>query len=275
MSNKNTGKNPGEIRKAVRDHYAHRLIEKSDKCGCKSNNDDCCSDLQRIYEDNTVNNLPQEVTEISYGCGDPVTLASLQPGQTVLDLGSGGGIDCFFAAQKVGPKGLVIGVDMTPQMIDRARENKAKLKADNVDFRLGEIEHLPIADQTVDVVISNCVINLSPDKQQVFKEIFRVLKPGGKVAVSDMVTDGSLPQEIKDDLSAWAGCISGAIDIAEYISYIEKAGLIDVKIKPVYFGEEMIQNAEKEMGKEKAHSYTTEKIRKTIFSAKITAYKPG
>lgn len=278
MSSEHALKKPSEIRKAVRDHYAERLVEdskpKPNRCGCGSKSNDCCDDLQRIYEDDAVNDLPKEVTEISYGCGDPVTLASLKPGQTVLDLGSGGGIDCFFAAQKVGPEGYVIGVDMTPQMIDRARENKEKVKAWNVDFRLGEIEHLPVADRTVDVVISNCVINLSPDKQQVFNEIFRVLKPGGKIAVSDIVTDGALPQEIKDNLSAWAGCISGALDVKEYISMIEQAGFTSVNIKPVYFEESMLDEAEVALEREKIKRYTREKLGKTIFSAKITALKP-
>lgn len=279
MSHEYVLKNPGEIKKAVRDHYAERLVEdskpKSKGCGCSSSSEDCCDDLQMIYEDKSVNDLPKEVTEISYGCGDPVTLASLKPGQTVLDLGSGGGIDCFFAAQKVGPEGFVIGVDMTPQMIDRARDNKAKIKAENVDFRLGEIEHLPVADRTVDVVISNCVINLSPDKQQVFSEIFRVLKPGGKIAVSDIVTDGSLPQEIKDDLSAWAGCISGAVDVKEYVSMIEQAGFSEVNIKPVYFPEGMMDEADGTLEKVDLNLYSKERLRKTIFSAKITAVKPA
>ncbi len=278
MSHEHSVKNSGEIRKAVREHYAKRLMKDSkpklQRCGCGSKAEDCCGDLQMIYEDKAVNNLPKEVTEISYGCGDPVTLASLKPGQTVLDLGSGGGIDCFFAAQKVGPEGFVIGVDMTPQMIDKARENKEKVKAENVDFRLGEIEHLPVADQTVDVVISNCVINLSPDKQQVFNEIFRVLKPGGKIAVSDIVTDGALPQEIKIDLSAWAGCISGALDVKDYVSMIEQAGFTEVKIQPVYFPEGMLDEAGGTLNENVLKQYTRENLRKTIFSAKITALKP-
>jgi SAM-dependent methyltransferase len=215
------------------------------------------------------------VTDISFGCGDPVTLASLQPGQTVLDLGSGGGIDCFLAGRKVGAGGHVIGVDMTPEMIDRARQNKDRVDAGNVEFRLGEIEHLPVADQTVDVVISNCVINLSIDKQQVFEEIYRVLKPGGRIAVSDIVTQGSLPGELQEDLSAWAGCISGALEVNEYVSMIEKAGFSKVEVRPVYFDDDMVKEAEQSIDKEKIRGWSREKIRKMIFSAKITAFKPA
>jgi ubiquinone/menaquinone biosynthesis C-methylase UbiE len=177
------------------------------------------------------------------GCGDPVTLAALTAGQTVLDLGSGGGIDCFLAAKKVGPTGKVIGVEMTPSMLDRARANKAKLGAENVEFRLGEIEHLPVEDNRVDVIISNCVINLSPDKPQVFREAFRVLKPGGKLAVSDIVTDGDLPDAIKQSMSAWAGCVAGAMDVDDYIGAIEAAGFVDVEVEASYWGEEMINAA--------------------------------
>ena len=211
-----------QVRAAVREHYG-QIAERGggkDGCGCGP---DCCSPrsvvqidkIAGLYEDPEVTSLPAEVTDLSLGCGDPVTLASLEPGQTVLDLGSGGGIDCFLAAAKVGPAGRVIGVDMTPAMIDRARRNKAKVGAENVEFRLGEIEHLPVADNSVDVAISNCVINLSPDKPQVFREIYRVLKPGGRLAVSDIVTDGPLPDAVKQDLAAWAGCVAGALDVAD------------------------------------------------------------
>ncbi len=166
------------------------------------------------------------------GCGDPITLASLQPGQTVLDLGSGGGIDCFMAAKKVGERGHVIGVDMTAEMLEKARLNQVKMGFKNVDFRLGEIEHLPVADNTVDVIISNCVVNLSPDKPQVFREAYRVLKPGGKLALSDIVTDGPLPQVVKDSLSAWAGCVAGALDVKDYIATIEGGWIYQYRAHP-------------------------------------------
>lgn len=245
---------PEEIHIHVRERYAG-IAEKQAGCGCspaESSAASCCGgeedpkaldQLARLYEADDVDELPSDVTDLSLGCGDPVTLASLQPGQIVLDLGSGGGIDCFLAAKRVGPAGKVIGVDMTPQMIDRARSNKKKLAADNVEFRLGEIEHLPVADESVDVVISNCVINLSPDKPQVFREAFRVLRHGGRLAVSDIVTDGPLPEAIKQNLSAWAGCVSGALDQADYVAAIEAAGFEAVQLTPVYWDEAIVEQA--------------------------------
>jgi arsenite methyltransferase len=292
-----------EIRVHVRERYGGIAENKLDGCGCGSS---CCGSegepqaldqLSRLYEAEDVGELPTEVTELSLGCGDPVTLASLQEGQTVLDLGSGGGIDCFLAAKRVGPTGRVIGVDMTPQMIDRARSNNAKLSADNVEFRLGEIEHLPVADSSVDVVISNCVINLSTDKPQVFREAFRVLKPGGKLSVSDIVTDGPLPETVKSDLSAWAGCVSGALDKADYIAAIEAAGFSDVQLTPVYWDQSVVDEALKQLDlrsevagdrrvlvyQEGADAQTIELgpadeggldwAARAVFSAKVTAHK--
>ena len=187
MDQKNAEK---DIRQAVRKRYGQiaentRPDQPAD-CGCGPAENSCCggdasveqmAQVSRLYEDPDALSLPEEITNLSLGCGDPITLAALEPGQTVVDLGSGGGIDCFLAAKKVGETGKVIGVDMTPSMLDRARANKAKLGADNVEFRMGEIEHLPVEDSSVDVIISNCVINLSPDKPQVFREAFRVLNP--------------------------------------------------------------------------------------------------
>jgi SAM-dependent methyltransferase len=244
-----------DIRIFVREHYG-AIAEKTgtqDQTGCCGpTSDPCCgpgddvdqfSMVSALYQDPDLSSLPVEVTEISLGCGDPVTLASLEPGQTVLDLGSGGGIDCFLAARKVGPTGHVIGVDMTPTMIEKARSNQQKIGATNVEFRLGEIEHLPVADGTVDVILSNCVINLSPDKPQVFQEAYRVLVPGGKLAVSDIVTDGPLPAAIKSSLSAWAGCVAGALDVQDYVRAIEDAGFIEVHVTPVYWSPEMVEAA--------------------------------
>lgn len=242
----------------------------------------CCgsapSDLGSIqfYDTPDAAELPFEVTGLSLGCGDPITLASLQLGQTVLDLGSGGGIDCFLAAKRVGPNGRVIGVDMTPSMLDRARLNKEKLGADNVEFRLGEIEHLPVADNSVDVIISNCVINLSPDKPQVFREAYRALKPGGTLAVSDIVTDGPLPAEIKASLSAWAGCVAGALEVQEYINGLLAAGFEDVSLSPVYFDRETIDNftSDQALALDLA-SLPEETLYRGVFSARITARKPN
>ena len=163
---------------------------------------------------------------------------------------------------------------MTPAMLDRAKKNQAKVGAENVEFRLGEIEHLPVGDGLVDVVISNCVINLSPDKGQVFHEIYRVLKPGGRVAVSDIVTQGDLPEAIKQNLAAWAGCISGAVDVEMYTQAMEAAGLVDIVLSPVYLSDEMISDALQQVPLEQTVHFDLDALRKTIFSAKITAQKP-
>lgn len=277
--------NPGDVRTAVRERYG-QLAEQgggSDGCGCGPG---CCSPgnvvqldtITGLYEDPEVTTLPAEVTDLSLGCGDPVTLASLEPGQTVLDLGSGGGIDCFLAARKVGPSGRVIGVDMTPAMIDRARRNKAKIGAENVEFRLGEIEHLPVADNSVDVAISNCVINLSPDKEQVFREVYRVLKPGGRLAVSDIVTDGPLPEAVKQDLAAWAGCVAGALDVADYVAAMEAAGFTGVTLTPSYWEQQMVEEAVAQLSPGVAEQIQLvpgreDELRTAVFSAKITARK--
>lgn len=207
--------------------------------------------VSQLYETADVNELPKEVTTLSLGCGDPVTLAALKPGQTVLDLGSGGGIDCFLAARQVGADGFVVGVDMTFEMVERACANRARMGITNVDFQLGEIEHLPIADNSVDVVISNCVINLSPDKPQVFREAFRVLKPGGLLSVSDIVTEGPLPEEIRGNPDAWADCVAGALDVQEYLNAIRSAGFEEIQL-----------------------TSSGCVPRQTVFSAKITARKP-
>jgi SAM-dependent methyltransferase len=250
--------------------------------------------VDKLYDAPDADALPEEVKDLSAGCGDPVTLATLQPGEVVLDLGSGGGIDCFLAAKRVGETGRVIGVDMTAQMIDQARRNKAKIgaEADNVEFRLGEIEHLPVADEEVDVVISNCVINLSPDKTQVFREAFRTLKPGGRFAVTDIVTDGPLPESIQASLSAWYGCIAGALDQREYVSLLEEVGFVDVELKPVKMDPVMVEEMVKELvpegiseheeGEKVAYALVDGELKsldlggaKPPFSARIAAYKPS
>jgi arsenite methyltransferase len=198
---------------------------------------DCCGsteseveivNIAKLYRETDISDLPSTVTDVAFGCGNPTAVAALQPGETVLDLGSGGGIDCFLAAKMVGPTGQVYGVDMTPEMVALARKNREKVGAPNVEFRLGEIEHLPIENASVDVIISNCVINLSPVKDQVFREAFRVLKPGGRLQVSDIVWTKPVPQEIKDDMEKWAGCIAGALLESEYLGAITAAGFHDV-----------------------------------------------
>lgn len=184
----------------------------------------------RFYATEELASLPDSVTEASLGCGNPLAIAELRPGEVVLDLGSGGGIDCFLAAKKVGPEGRVIGLDMTPDMIKLARRNAKKLGATNVDFRYGEMEDMPLPDGSVDVIISNCVINLSPDKDAVFREAYRVLRPGGRLSVSDIVVDGELPRSIRERLDAWAGCIAGALDESVYLDKIAAAGFKQVEV---------------------------------------------
>ncbi len=258
------------IHEAVREHYAERIT--NDACSCGS--DACCSTESSLYPVDLLSNVPSDIANTSYGCGDPITLASLEQGQTVLDLGSGAGLDCLLAAQKVGVTGRVIGVDMTPEMIERAQANAKRTKVENVEFRLGYLENLPVEDNSIDVVISNCVINLAPDKSKVFSEIVRVLKPGARFAVSDIVTDGDLPEGMKKSLSAWAGCISGALDVKDYQSMMEDAGLTDIVITPTYFQREIIDEVVRDLGNTvDLKQYSQEELYKTVFSAKISARK--
>jgi len=181
------------------------------------------------YSEEDLKDVPQ-ASSMGLGCGNPIAHASLEKGETVLDLGSGGGIDVFLAAKKVGAEGRVIGVDMTEEMIKKATETAIKHGYENVEFRLGEIENLPLEDDSVDVIISNCVINLSPDKEKVFKEAYRVLKPKGRIMISDLVTEGELPDKVKRSFDAWAGCIAGALEKNQYLDTIRKAGFKDINI---------------------------------------------
>jgi len=260
------------IHEVVREHYAGRIKNNASCCG----SDSCCSTDSNLYPEDLLATLPEGESAISYGCGDPITLASLQPGQTVLDLGSGAGLDCFFAAKKVGETGYVIGVDMTPEMLERARGSAKRLNISNVEFRQGYIEELPVDSSTVDVIISNCVINLSPEKSTVFAETLRVLKPGGKLAVSDIVTEGELPESIRNSLSAWTGCVAGAVDVKEYIGMMEAVGFTNVSVTPVFFDKETVDAAIDDM-KDIAELKTISRddIYKAVYSAKITAYKPA
>lgn len=263
---------PTPIHEAVREHYAERIKKNASCCGPASS--DCCSTDSSLYPADLLATLPEGESAVSYGCGDPITLASLQPGQTVLDLGSGAGLDCFFAAKKVGESGHVIGVDMTPEMIERARSSATRMNVENVEFRQGYLEALPVESNTVDVVISNCVINLAPDKSKVFAEAFRVLKPGARMAVSDIVTDGPLPDSIKQSLSAWAGCVAGALEATEYIRMMEAVGFTDISIVPVFFDRETVDSAIADMGDViELNTVSRDDVYKAIYSAKITAYK--
>jgi SAM-dependent methyltransferase len=224
----------GDIKKEVKKRYGTIASTSGSCCGPNAG---CCGTAPSAEELSTeVGYTIEELAAIpaganlGLGCGNPVALASLQPGETVLDLGSGGGIDCFLAARKVGPQGRVIGVDMTPEMIRLARENAGKSGLQNVEFRQGEIESLPVDDNTVDAVISNCVINLAIDKEKVFREIHRVLKPGGRMMVSDIVLDGELPAQVRDSIAAYTGCIGGALKRQDYLAAIARAGFTGVEI---------------------------------------------
>ncbi len=263
---------PNPIHEVVREHYAERIKSNASCCGPS----DCCSTDSSLYPADLLATLPGGESTVSYGCGDPITLASLQPGQAVLDLGSGAGLDCFFAAKKVGETGHVIGVDMTPEMIERATSSAKRLDIQNVEFHQGYLEELPVESNTVDVIISNCVINLSPDKSKVFAEAFRVLKPGGKLAVSDIVTDGPLPDAIKKSLSAWAGCVAGAVEAEEYVGMMKSVGFTDISIVPVFFDKETVDSAINDM-KDMIELKTVSRddVYKAVYSAKITAYRPG
>ena len=225
-----------EVRQAIRDRYAGAARQESPCCSGTTASSCCGGTMsaseisQRMgYSESEMAAVP-EGANLGLGCGNPIALASLRPGETVLDLGSGGGFDCFLAAERVGETGRVIGVDMTPEMIDRARENIKKSRFTNVEFRLGEIENLPVADGSVDVIISNCVINLSQNKSRVFAEAFRVLKPGGRLMVSDMVLLNELPPEIKSSLDAYVSCVAGASLKEDYLADIGRAGFVNIAV---------------------------------------------
>ncbi|PIP20121.1 MAG: arsenite S-adenosylmethyltransferase [Candidatus Omnitrophica bacterium CG23_combo_of_CG06-09_8_20_14_all_40_11] len=222
-----------EIKKIVRDGYVKAITQNVSCCSTSS----CCCGTDQAkeiskkvgYSDAEINAVP-EGANLGFGCGNPVVIASLKEGDIVLDLGSGAGFDAFLASPRVGKTGKVIGVDMTPEMIAKAKENAKKGKYSNVEFRLGEIEKLPVEDNSIDVIISNCVINLSPDKEAVFKEAFRVLGPGGRLMVSDLVLAKNLPEAIKESVEAYVGCFAGAIKKDEYLKLITMVGFQDVKV---------------------------------------------
>jgi arsenite methyltransferase len=225
-----------EIRHHVRRTYAGIALSPAGGCGCAPS---CCSPQSAVvpgaserlgYSPDELRRVP-EGADMGLGCGNPQLIALLKEGEAVLDLGCGGGFDCFLAAEKVGPSGLVIGVDMTPEMIDKARRNARTGGYSNVEFRLGEIEHLPVADSAVDIILSNCVINLSSDKQQVYREAWRVLKPGGRLAISDIVAVADMPESLKNDLEKHAGCIAGAETAEETARMLKDAGFSEFSVE--------------------------------------------
>jgi len=217
-----------EVRGKVRQRYGATAKGESSSCGDECRTSTSSETLGYSKEDEALG----EGADLGLGCGNPLAIASLQPGQIVLDLGSGAGFDCFLAARAVGETGRVIGVDMTHEMLAKAKENARKNGFKNVEFRLGEIEALPVADNSVDVIISNCVINLSPEKPRVFQESFRVLKPGGRVAVADIVATAPLPKEVAEDWSAYTGCMAGASQIVDLEKMLRDAGFSEVRIAP-------------------------------------------
>ncbi len=266
-------KKADEIRQNVRESYA-QVAEASNEgssCGTESS---CCgvSDDTALntlvstrlgYSEDDLDNVP-DGADMGLGCGNPRAIASIKQGETILDLGSGGGFDCFLAASETGDSGQVIGIDMTPTMISKARNNAEKGQYNQVEFRLGEIEHMPVANDTVDVIISNCVINLSPDKKQVFSEAFRVLKPGGRLAISDVVASTELPDEIRDDLALYSGCMAGASQISELQSILEDNGFEKINISPKDESKDFIKDWAPGRG-----------VEDYVLSATIEAVKPG
>lgn len=241
-----------DVHNVVKERYGSIASGGQSCCG-----DDCCN--TQLYDEVLIQDLPVDVTGLSLGCGDPVSIASLKPGETVLDLGSGGGIDCFLAAKQVGETGYVIGVDMTPQMLMKANANKVKMGVNNVEFRRGQIEALPVQDNSIDVIMSNCVINLSPDKPAVFREAFRALKPGGRLSVSDIVTEGEFSDELRADAAKWAECVTGAIDADLYTGMMREAGFSQIQVVDKADADGIV---ERQPGMPR------------IYSARITASKP-
>src|SRR5580698_7446310 len=230
--------NEASIREQVRERYAQeaeRVRQSATKSGCCGGpKTTSCADpiTSNLYQIGQTAGLPDDAVAASLGCGNPTALAELKPGETVLDLGSGGGIDVLLSARRVGPTGRAYGLDMTDEMLALARENQRKAGVENVEFLKGEIESIPLPDNSVDVVISNCVINLSPDKDRVLREAFRVLKPGGRFAVSDVVTRGDVPTEVRQSMLLWVGCIAGALQDWQYVAKLAKAGFDGIDIEP-------------------------------------------
>ena len=254
--------NHDQTRTTVRNHYAK--VARDPSVGCAPG---CCASpntsLAVGYTEDDLAAVP-EGANLGLGCGNPQAIAALKPGETVVDLGSGGGFDCFLAARRVGPTGRVIGVDMTAEMIGRARDNARSIEASNVEFRLGEIEHLPVADGTVDVILSNCVINLSPDKAQVFRDAFRVLRPGGRLAISDVVALTELPESMIEEVGALTGCVAGAATVAEVEAMLREAGFDDIRVTPKGESREVV-----------ASWFPGRGFEDLVASATIEAVKPG
>lgn len=230
---------PTQLHETVREHYAERARQSTACCG--PNDCDCGS----LYPAELTLSLPTDIANFTLGCGDAIGHAALQAGETVVDLGSGGGLDCFLAAREVGESGHVIGVDMTPDMLARARASAERLGVRNVEFREGFIEHLPLSDGVADVIVSNCVINLLPDKTQVLREMYRALRPGGRLAISDVIVEGGLPQGMQTNAEAWCACAAGGLSSAEWRAGLSAQGFTDVRVDPKgRFGEGVVVGAQ-------------------------------
>jgi len=226
-----------DIKEVVKEKYGQAALRVhsggSSCCGASPAQDGCCDPITaNLYDAAQASQIPEDALKASLGCGNPTALAQLKPGETVLDLGSGGGIDVLLSAGRVGPTGKAYGLDMTDEMLALARENQRKAGVENVEFLRGEIENIPLPDNSVDVIISNCVINLSADKDRVLREAFRVLKPGGRFAVSDVVVHGDVPAEVRASVLLWVGCIAGALQDTEYISKLAAAGFEGFEVEP-------------------------------------------
>jgi arsenite methyltransferase len=261
------------VHKAVRERYGKIAKTKKESCGCCGGP----SSSEEIgYSKGELSSVP-DGADLNLGCGNPVALASLKDGETVIDLGSGGGLDCFLASKKVGPKGKVIGLDMTAEMLERARTNCKKGGYKNVEFRLGEIENMPVADNTADIIISNCVINLSPDKQHVFKEAYRVLKPKGRLMISDIVLLKELPEKVQNSVLAYVGCVAGADLKEDYLGKIKKAGFRQVDVVEENHLPEMFQNepdVKAFVEEQKLTKKEITEISDSVVSVKVSAIKP-
>ena len=285
------GHDPTTIKEQVREHYGSRIQSASSGCCSPGASSSCCSGSSGgsccdtptevvLYGPETLATLPSEVNTTSFGCGNPIAISNLKPREVVLDLGSGGGLDVLLAAQRVGPEGYVYGLDMTDEMLAVARRNAEKVGLSNVEFLKGDIERIPLPDGSVDVILSNCVINLSPDKGQVLHEAFRVLKSGGRLAISDIVVDGDLSDlpvsevEIRAALS-WAGCIAGALTRGQYSRLLEQAGFeqITVEVKQRYTPEDLLADSPESLS-----SLPPDVVNELVgrfTSSSITACKPG
>lgn len=269
-----------KIKDVVRERYTKVAISNNQLntsgCGCSGGNQNEILSKMVGYDDEDLNSVPEN-SNLGLGCGNPIALASLNEGEIIIDLGSGAGFDSFIASKKVGKTGKVIGVDMTPAMISKARENAKKGDYGNVEFRLGEIEHIPISDGTADVIISNCVINLVPNKKQVFKDAFRVLKQGGRLMISDIVVNKELPNYIQESVAAYTGCISGALLKEDYIKLIKESGFEDIRIEgEAKFPADMLpitKEIQETIRKNNISFRELEEIANSIVSVKISAYK--